>query len=369
MKDLRWQLKIFREEFKEWFVEISQFLRQKILNFASGFEKTKDVLVDVLMAKRGVHQRSFLHIGMIVLISGGLIIAPLIAEDYPILGNVRNISAEETPSSVLNIQTSVSEQETTTQESEKPRDKTVTHIVKGGETLSSIAQDYKVSLDTIKWANPDKITSDKSILRPGDELAIPPLTGVVHKVKSGDSIYSIAEKYGVSAQNIVNFPFNTYADDETFALAIGTELVVPEGVMPQQKPVRAIPLPVTLVAGGSGQYIWPASGSITQYPVWYHMAVDIANPSAPAVIAADTGVVVLRECLNWGYGCYMIIDHGNGFQTLYGHMQAFYVSLGDKVNRGQAIGQMGSTGRSTGTHLHFEVRKGGVTQNPLNYLR
>lgn len=369
MKDIRWQFKIFREEFKEWLFEMGQFLKGKVLHSAQTFEKIKDILVDVLMAKRGVHQRSFLHIGLVVLISGGVIIAPLVAEDYPILGNVRNISAEETPSSVLNVQTSVSDQETTTQRSEKPRDKTLVYKVKSGDTLSSIAQDFEVSIETIKWANPDTIKSDKTILKPGDELNIPPLTGVVHTVKSGDTIYSIAKKYDVSPQNIVNFPFNTYADDETFALAIGTELMVPEGVMPEERPVRAIPQPVTLVAGGSGQYIWPASGSITQYPVWYHMALDIANSSAPAVVAADTGTVVLRECLNWGYGCHIIVDHGNGFQTLYAHMQAFYVSLGDKVNRGQSLGQMGSTGRSTGTHLHFEVRKGGVTQNPLNYLR
>ncbi|MBI5465115.1 M23 family metallopeptidase, partial [Candidatus Gottesmanbacteria bacterium] len=276
----------------------------------------------------------------------------------------------ETPSSVLNPVTSVSQIETTTQKSQKPRDQITSYKVVSGDTLSSIAQKFDVSVDTIKWANQDKIESDKTLLHPGDELSLPPVTGIAHKVKSGDTVYSLAKKYGVSAQNIVNFPFNTFADDETFALAIGSTIIVPDGVMPvEQIFAPAAPLPVTLAAGGTGQFIWPTTGAITQYPVWYHLAVDIANSSAPAVTAADNGVIVLRECLNWGYGCHIIIDHGNGYQTLYAHLQAFYVNLGDRVSRGQSIGQMGSTGRSTGTHLHFEVRKGGVLQNPLNYLR
>lgn len=370
MQDIKWKLKVLREEFKEYFNEFFSYLKEKTIRFGQNLEQGKDMVVDILMAKRGVHQRSFLHVGMMVLISAGIIFGPLIANDYPILGGGNKIQAQETPSSVLNLATSVSEVETTTRESEKPRDTTVKYKVRAGDTLSTIADNFKVSVETIRWANPDSIKTDKTLLHPGDELSIPPVSGVIHKVKSGETIYTIAKKYGVVAQNIVNFPFNVYANDETFALAIGTELVVPDGVMPVEQPVYQVPImPVTLVAGGTGQYIWPTTGTITQYPVWYHLAVDIANASAPAVVAADTGTVVLRQCLNWGYGCHIIVDHGNGFQTLYGHMQAFYVSLGDRVNRGQAIGQMGSTGRSTGTHLHFEVRKGGVLLNPLNYLR
>lgn len=370
MNDLRWKLKILREEFKEWLGEISLYLKSKLLQLASAFENLKNILVDVLMAKRGVHQRRFLHVGMTMLICAGVVFAPIIANDYPILGNINKIEAEETPSSILNIRTSTSEIETATTKSEKPRDKIYSYKVQSGDTLSSIAKKFDVSIDTLKWENSDKIKSDKTLLHVGDELSIPPVTGIVHKVKSGETVYSIAKKYGVTAQNIINFPFNTFVDDEKFALAIGTQLVVPGGVMPEEQPIyRASVSAVTLVAGGTGQFIWPTNGVITQYPVWYHFAVDIANSSSPAIVAADTGTVVTRECLNWGYGCHIIVDHGNGYQTLYAHLQAFYVGLGDKVDRGQSIGQMGSTGRSTGTHLHFEVRKGGVLQNPLNYLR
>lgn len=370
MIELRWRIKVEKEEFKEWIAEFSSYLKRKTIQFTGSFEHFKDLIVDILMAKRGVHQRSFLHIGMMILVSAGIFFGPLIANDYPILGGTNKAAATETASSVLNNVTSASEIDTTTTKSEKPRDQVIKYKVVSGDTLSSIAQKFQISIDSIKWLNKDKITSDKILLHPGDELSIPPVTGIVHKVVSGDTIYSIAKKYGAAAQNIVNFPFNSYMDDETFALAIGSQIIVPDGVMPEEQPSYKAPvLPVTLVAGGTGQYIWPTNGTITQYPVWYHLAVDIANPSAPAVVAADTGTVVLRECLNWGYGCHIIVDHGNGYQTLYGHLQAFYVNLGDKVNRGQSIGQMGSTGRSTGTHLHFEVRKNGATQNPLNYLR
>lgn len=369
MQDFLWKLRAVGVEFREWLDEAKSYGQKRLFGLASGFEHLKDSLVDLLMARRGIHQRSFLHIGMVLLVSSGIIFAPIIKNEYPALGIGAKQIFAETPSSVLNPITSVSEIETSTQISQKPRDQIITYKVQGGDTLSSIAQKFGVSVETIKWANLDKIVSDKAVLHPGDELQIPPVTGVVHKVKSGDTVYSLGKRYGVSAQNIVNFPFNTYADDETFALAIGSNIVVPDGEMPEEVPIAPRPLPVTLVAGGTGQFIWPAQGVITQYPVWYHMAVDIANPSAPDISAGETGIVVTRECLKWGYGCYIILDHGNGFQTLYSHMQSFYVALGEKVSKGQSIGRMGSTGRSTGTHVHFEVRKGGVLQNPLNYLR
>ncbi|MCL5676093.1 MAG: M23 family metallopeptidase [Patescibacteria group bacterium] len=370
MNDFLWKLRAVGVEFNEWLQEVQGYGRIRLLSLASSFEHLKDGLVDLLMARRGIHQRSFLHAGMILLLSTAAIFAPIIKNDFPSFNLGVKQTFAESPSSVLNPVTSVSQIETSTQISQKPRDKVETYTVKGGDTLSSIAKNFNITVDTIRWANPDSVPTDKTLLHPGDKLQIPPVTGIVHKVKSGDTIYSIAKKYAVSAQNIVNYPFNTFADDETFALAIGTDIIVPDGVMPEEQPSAPVYFqPVTLTAGGTGQFIWPTVGVITQYPVWYHMAVDIANPSAPQVVAADNGVVVLRECIRTGYGCHIIIDHGNGYQTLYAHMQAFYVNLGDHVSRGQAIGQMGSTGRSTGTHLHFEVHKNGAAQNPLNYLR
>jgi len=99
------------------------------------------------------------------------------------------------------------------------------------------------------------------------------------------------------------------------------------------------------------------------------MALDIENASAPSILAADTGTVTYSGCLNWGYGCHIIVDHANGYQTLYGHMSFLGASVGQAVSQGQSIGRMGSTGRSTGTHLHFEIRSGGTLLNPLNFLK
>ena len=202
------------------------------------------------------------------------------------------------------------------------------------------------------------------------ELKIPPVTGIVHKVREGDTIYSIAKRYQTEAQKILNFPFNDFADLDTFALNVGQTLIVPDGVPPAAAPI--IPRSFTtrpLIAGGSGQFSWPSVGVITQYPIWYHLALDIANPSQPPVTAASDGQVVLVEYLKYGYGHHLILGHSDGLSTLYAHMTEIYVKTGDKVTRGQVIGKMGSTGKSTGTHLHFEVRKNGTIVNPLSFLK
>jgi murein DD-endopeptidase MepM/ murein hydrolase activator NlpD len=253
--------------------------------------------------------------------------------------------------------------------SQKPRDKVIEYPVEGGDTLASIAKKFDVSVDTIKWANDLKTET----IKPGQALKIPPVTGIVHKVEAGDSIYSIAKKYGVDAQAIVNFPFNDFADLDTFSLTVGQMLIVPNGAPPQVKP--AIPYyanqlyqPPAGSLGGSGSFIWPTQGIITQYPIWYHMAFDIANNALPPVWASDAGTVVAAGWDATGYGNRIIIDHNNGYQTLYGHLSQIGVAVGQAVSRGQTIGRMGSTGRSTGPHLHFEVRQGGRQLNPAAFV-
>jgi murein DD-endopeptidase MepM/ murein hydrolase activator NlpD len=109
---------------------------------------------------------------------------------------------------------------------------------------------------------------------------------------------------------------------------------------------------------------------ISQGFAWYHPGADIANRAAPPVIAADGGVVTVAGWPdNYGYGNRVMIDHGNGYQTLYAHLSNIYVSTGQRVSKGQAVGKMGSTGRSTGTHLHFEIRFKGIAVNPLAILK
>jgi len=172
---------------------------------------------------------------------------------------------------------------------------------------------------------------------------------------------------------MVDFPYNTFVNDETFELAIGQVMIVPEGVPPAAKPVSPRPRQLTPDAGtviASGTFVWPASGQISQGFAWYHKGLDIANRSAPNVLAADSGTVVAAGWLDgYGYGNRVIIDHGNGYRTLYAHMSGVFVVPGQSVARGSAVGRMGCTGRCTGTHLHFEVIRNGVYLSPLSVLQ
>ncbi|MFH0749707.1 MAG: M23 family metallopeptidase [Candidatus Gottesmanbacteria bacterium] len=337
------------------------YIERHVIHAGVTFESRKDILVDILMARRGTYQWPFLHISLVVLAIAGAASAPIIASSYP--GAIPNTLGDFTPPSAVAVSLDTV-QGVDTQKSDKPRDQVISYTVKQGDTLQKIADQFGISVDTIKWANDMK----RDALSIDQTLNIPPVTGMVYKVREGDTIYTIAKKYRTEAQKIVNFPFNDFSDPETFALNIGQTLVVPDGIQLEAAPaqVRFVP---TVFAGGSGQLSWPAGGLVTQYPSWYHNALDIANPTAPGIAAADTGIVTLVEYLKWGYGEHVMIDHGNGISTLYGHLQSIYVKPGDKVTKGQIIGKMGSTGRSTGTHLHFEVRKNGVVVNPQSFLK
>lgn len=358
---MRKTLELLKEDLQAWGRGWYQYLSRKLRHFGLWFEGNKDVLVDVLMARRGGYQRPFLHLSLSVLVVSGILSAPILANAYP--GGVPKVLSEFTPPSAVVSSLDLSEYGVQTQISEKPRDQIITYAVQKGDTLSTVAQKFGVSVDSIKWANDIKRDS----LSVGQQLKIPPVTGIVHKVREGETIYSIAKKYKTEPQKIVNWQFNDFADLETFALAVGQILVVPDGVMPQA-PAIARPVP-PVVAGGTGQFLWPVGGIITQYPVWYHNALDIANPTAPGIAVADGGTVALVEYLRYGYGYHVIVNHGDGLSTLYAHLSEIYVKPGDRVARGQIIGKMGSTGRSSGTHLHFEVRKNGVIVNPLPFLR
>lgn len=257
--------------------------------------------------------------------------------------------------------------------SDLPKGEVVEYRVADGDTLSSIAQRFGVSLDTIIWENGLKSVD---AIKPKQILKILPVTGVRYKVSRGETIYSIAKKLQVDAQNIIDYPFNSFANDETFALIAGQELIVPEGIKPKEIIVDTTRYALRSVAPipgvkGEGSFMWPTSGHISQRFSWYHPGVDIANPSNPQISAAQSGTVVTVGWDGRGYGNYVIVDHGNGYKTLYGHMlnASIVVSPGSKVNQGQKIGTMGSTGRSTGTHLHFEIRTGKGNVDPLSVLK
>lgn len=356
------------------------YSRKKIRYFATEFEGFKNWVVEALMLKRGALQKHFWHGSMVGLASVGILTSgvfggqSLISSTYPGIGgpDPRFTDAfEPFPNGVLfDPQSNGIDPHTTI--SQKPRSEIIDYEVEEGDTLSSIAKKFGISTETIRWANDLK----GDAIKPGDILKILPVSGVSHTVKSGDTLESVAKKYSANEQAIVDFPFNDVPDD--FTLKVGELLIIPDGSPPQVKP-PARPKPQYLAQGpsspafsapGGAQFIWPVGGSLTQYYAWYHSGIDIANRSAPGIAAADGGTVVMA---GWpdggGFGNRVVLDHGNGYRSLYAHLSNVYVSVGETVSRGQLIGQMGSTGRSTGTHLHLEIHYKGVPLNPLAILK
>lgn len=257
------------------------------------------------------------------------------------------------------------------------RDKVESYIVQSGDSLSSIAYQYGISIATVLWENK---LSLRSIIRPGDKLSIPPTTGVMHTVKKGETIKKIASTYSAKAEEII--VFNKLKEDGS-DLKIGERLMVPNGIKPEERAVATISRSAALrqatppgsrQSPGASGFIWPSAVKyISQYYGWTHHALDIAGPRNSANYAAKSGVVEMSQCgWNSGYGCYIVINHGGGVKTLYGHNSKLLVSKGDEVRAGQTIALMGNTGKvrgRTGIHLHFEIQINGVRVNPLGYVR
>jgi LysM repeat protein len=365
MEDTYQRIFLFFDEVKLFLKELYLYIIKNLHLSFLRFEEGKGAFVTALYKQRGKQARRLMHSGMAGLAAVGLMIAPMIAQEFP----GRSVDPWEIPvaSSVLSATTE--DPETYTVVSDKVRDKIIEYAVQEGDTVSSVAEKFGVSENTILWQN--DLTSKDSI-KAGEVLEILPVTGISHKVQKGDTVHSIAKKYDTSAQGMVDFPYNTFVNDETFELAVGQTIIVPEGVAPSAKGTtprvrRTVPDAGTVVASGS--FVWPAGGQISQNFVWYHKGIDIANRASPNVVAADSGTVVYSGCLGWGYGCHVIIDHGNGYRTLYAHLSSIYVNVGQGINRGVALGKMGSTGRSTGIHLHFEVIRNGVHITPFSVLQ
>lgn len=352
-----------REDLKTFFVSLFNYFKNKILRSFRWVEKVKSSLAAGLYQQRGRFVRPFVHSGMAFLIIGGITLGPvLIAE------NLNNPWEEESPSATV-LTVAMAETDTATLISQKPRAEAIEYKVEPGDTVSTIAEKFGVSVDTIIWENNLKSVKD---VKSGQTLRILPVTGVLYKVKPGETIYTIAKKLQVHPQVIVDWPYNSFANDETFALGIGQTLMVPDGIKPKETPLAPKRLFATVPGAGlgTGQFVWPVGGTITQGYSWYHKGIDIANRGLPDIVASDGGTVIQTGWPSpWDYGNRVIIDHGNGYQTLYAHLSQIYVGVGQKVARGQSIARMGSTGRSTGPHLHLEIRISGVGQNPLNFLK
>ena len=270
----------------------------------------------------------------------------------------------------------------TTGKSLAPREKVVEYVVQEGDTIGSIAGDHQISVRTILLANN---MGQRDILRIGQRLKILPVDGLLHTVKKGDTLEQIARRYTADAREMLVANRLSSASE----LRIGEELIVPNGEPPAPPPQRIanVPRPIAPIGsifrpqGVSGKtgtrLLWPTAGrAITQYyGVWEHVhgwrihaGIDIDGTYSSPIYAAEDGIVTVS---GWGtgYGYHVDIDHGGGMVTRYAHASKLFVKPGQQVARGEVIAMVGTTGYSTGTHVHFEVRIGGRPVNPISYIR
>lgn len=228
------------------------------------------------------------------------------------------------------------------------------YTVREGDSLSQIAEMFGVTTNTVMWAND---ISKASAIQPGDTLVILPIAGVRHVVKSGDTISTIAKKYEGDTDEILSYNQLASADQ----LSVGDTLIIPGGAMHAPVRVASRAQPVRVSGAGSASvagFSHPAPGSVRTQGIHGYNAVDLASGYGTPIRAAASGEVIVSKSSGWngGYGQYVVIRHPNGAQTLYAHLMRNDVGVGAWVSQGQTIGGMGSTGKSTGTHLHFEVR-------------
>jgi LysM repeat protein len=228
------------------------------------------------------------------------------------------------------------------------------YVVREGDTLSQIADMFDVSAKTILWAND---LSNANRIRPGDSLVILPITGVRHVVKSGDTIQTIAKKYDGDVDDILAYNQLTSAE----SISVGDTVVIPDGTLAatsQPKAVVATRSSGSAASGGGSAYTHPLPGAQRTQGIHGYNGIDLAAPAGTPILASAGGEVIVSRASGWngGYGLYVVIKHPKGSQTLYAHMSSTAVAAGATVAQGQVIGYVGSTGRSTGDHLHFEVR-------------
>lgn len=249
-----------------------------------------------------------------------------------------------------------------------------TYTVKEGDNLSVIARSFGVTVNTLLWANNIK---NARLIKPGDTLVILPVAGLKYAVKKGDTIASIAKKFKPKSADLESFTadilsFNGLAIDET--LAVGAEIIIPDGELQETlapSPTERTTSRFAALPEYIGYYLRPILGgrntrATGANPHGLHgfNAVDLANGCGNIVMASANGMVLLARSSGWnsGYGRYVVIAHPNGTQTLYAHLQSISVAAGQSVLQGEQIGIIGSSGNSTGCHVHFEIRG---AQNPF----
>jgi len=258
-----------------------------------------------------------------------------------------------------------------TTRAERDRMEIITYTVQPNDNVWAIAQGFGLQVETVMWANP-AVEKAPDLLSVGQILAILPVDGIYYTVQLGDTVEKIAKRFKVTADKITAFELNGLQDPYT--LTPGQQLVVPGGQKPLPPaqnlyPYTRVGKPPKDAPTGSGRFAWPTQGLLSQQFWSGHPAIDIANRAGTPIYAADDGYVLSAGRDTWGYGNQIVIDHGNGYLTRYAHLQTILVKAGQVVKKNQKIGTMGSTGRSTGPHLHFEVIYNQVLRNPTGFLR
>ncbi len=362
----------FFSNLAEFLFFLRKYFKLKVYNPFSKFEIFKDFLAGFFYKKRGKYARPFLHFFIITLSFLVIAIGPVILEKEDSHQRLK----------LINILSSLKFKDMSfytvqAEEVKKYRGgEIIVHFVQEGEDLDLISKRYNLKINTLLWENNLRLNAKVKI---GQEIRILPLDGVRHRVVKGETIYTIGKKYGLEEaqiQMIIDYPFNNFLNEENFALVIGQYLMVPDGfkkdfVDPAGQPTfTQVLTPDAGSVTATGEFVWPATGYISQGYKFYHKAIDIASRSGGNILAVDGGIIIVAGWPdNSGYGNRVIVDHGNGLLTLYAHLNAISVQKGQRVNKGDLLGLMGSTGRSTGTHLHFEIRKDGVLLDPFSYLK
>ena len=241
--------------------------------------------------------------------------------------------------------------------------------VQSGDSINLIANKFSIDANYIFWNN-IHLTNQADLIQVGEMIRVPSTEGVLHDVSFGETLSEISNKYNAKPDDIVDFAANNINDpnfiEENVTILIVGGKQIKEKVDVFEIAANNIVKKESSIAG----FVWPSDGPITSLMTWWHATgIDIGSPYNSPVVATNGGTVIFAggdPCCS--YGLYVDIRHPGGYVSRVGHLNKIWVNVGQAVQRGEIVGLTGSTGRSTGPHVHFELRRNGQLQNPLNYI-